>query len=121
MAWKFNNEKAIYLQIMDMITMDIISGKIPLGTKFNSVREMAIIAGVNPNTMQKALSDLEQDGLLVTNRTNGRYITEDEGLLHQLKERKAATIICDYVANMKNIGFSRDEILQLTGKLMDKS
>ena len=111
MAWKFSSEKAIYLQIMDKIKVDILSGTIPVGAKFNSVREMAVIAGVNPNTMQKALSELEQEAFLITDRTNGRFITQDETLLSQCKQNLAEKITNDFILSMKSIGYDNETIV----------
>lgn len=76
MTWELNSDRPIYSQIMDKIKTDIISGKYPVGSKIPSVRELAAEASVNPNTMQKALSELEREGLLFSRRTSGRYITE---------------------------------------------
>ena len=121
MAWKFNNEKAIYLQIMDKIKTDILGGTVPIGAKFNTVREMAIIAGVNPNTMQKALSDLEQEGFLITNRTNGRFVTEDTNLLSTYKAQIADSLVEQFTNSMKEIGYTNEEIITLAHKLLAQS
>ena len=95
MQWIFNNDIPIYLQIMDHIRKEIASGNLSPGQKLPSVREMALDAGVNPNTMQKALSELERDGFLQSNRTEGRYVSTEltktdllkEFLQHHLKFR----------------------------------
>ena len=75
MAWKFNNESPIYLQIVDAIKMQIAQGILKPGDQVPAVRELAVTAGVNPNTMQKALSELEREGVLYSQRTAGRSRT----------------------------------------------
>ena len=81
MSWNLNPEYPIYTQIMEHITSDIISGTYAPGSKLPSVRELAQTAGVNPNTMQKALSELEHTGLLYSQRTSGRFVTEDLAMI----------------------------------------
>ena len=85
MAWALNNDRPIYLQLMERIQTDIVSGKYKPGEKLPSVRELALDAAVNPNTMQKALSELERIGLVYSQRTSGRFITEDDTMLKELK------------------------------------
>ena len=77
MSWSFNGSSPIYIQLVNKIKLDILSGKYEAGEKLRSVREMAAEASVNPNTMLKALSELESTGLIYTRRTVGRFITED--------------------------------------------
>ena len=81
MPWELDNDRPIYLQLMERIQHDIISGVYKPGDKIPSVRDLALDAAVNPNTMQKALSELERSGLLYSQRTSGRFITDDEKLL----------------------------------------
>ena len=78
MSWNLSKDRPIYLQLVEQIKLQILSGTYSFGERFPSVRELATEAAVNPNTMQKALSALEQEGLLVDSRTNGRYVTTDE-------------------------------------------
>ena len=85
MPWNLDDNRPIYLQLMERIQQDIISGVYGPGDKLPSVRELALEASVNPNTMQKALSELERSGLVHSQRTSGRYITRDEQMLKQLK------------------------------------
>ena len=90
MPWNLNNDRPIYLQIMERIQKDIVSGVYPPGSRIPSVRELALEAAVNPNTMQKALSELERCGLVYSLRTSGRFITEDESLLKQTRMQLAS-------------------------------
>ena len=104
MTWNLDNNIPIYLQIMERIQRDIISGRYRPGDKLPSVRELAVEAAVNPNTMQKALSELERGGLVYSQRTSGRFITEDEELLKELKNKKAhMVLISDMYLSEKDI------------------
>lgn len=118
MPWDLDNDRPIYLQLMEQIRKDIVSGVYKPGGKLPSVRELALDAAVNPNTMQKALSELERSGLVYSQRTSGRYITEDETMLKQLKYDLAATHIRQFFSQMKQLGFEDVEILDLIQKLL---
>ena len=89
MSWNLNSDRPIFLQIIEKIQTDIISGAYEPGDKLPSVRELASKASVNPNTMQKALSELERTGLVYSQRTSGRFITEDTGMIRQLRAELA--------------------------------
>lgn len=110
MTWNLDNNMPIYLQLMDRIQRDIISGRYGPGDKLPSVRELAVEAAVNPNTMQKALSELERRGLVYSQRTSGRFITEDEKLLKELKKEQAARYLEKFIESMHNLGLKNDEI-----------
>ena len=116
MPWDLDNNRPIYLQLMEKIQQDIISGAYHAGDRLPSVRELALEASVNPNTMQKALSELERNGLVHTQRTSGRFITEDKTMLKQLKTELAAVHIQDFLNTMKQLGFPPEEILELIEK-----
>ena len=116
MPWDLDNDRPIYLQLMERIQQDIVSGVYKAGDKLPSVRELAIDAAVNPNTMQKALSELERDGLVHSRRTSGRLITEDETMLKNLRDELASRHIQDFMEKMKQLGFQEKETLE---KLQD--
>ena len=116
MPWDLDNNRPIYLQLMEKIQQVIISGVYHAGDRLPSVRELALEASVNPNTMQKALSELERNGLVHTQRTSGRFITEDKTMLKQLKTELAAVHIQDFLNTMKQLGFPPEEILELIEK-----
>lgn len=116
MPWDLDNNRPLYLQLMEKIQQDIISGVYHAGDRLPSVRELALEASVNPNTMQKALSELERNGLVHTQRTSGRFITEDKTMLKQLKTELAAVHIQDFLNTMKQLGFPPEEILELIEK-----
>ena len=116
MPWDLDNDRPIYLQLMERIQQDIVSGVYKAGDKLPSVRELAIDAAVNPNTMQKALSELERDGLVHSRRTSGRFITEDETMLKSLRDELASRHIQDFMEKMNQLGFQEKETLE---KLQD--
>lgn len=108
MDYIFDNERPIYIQLVEMIRIDIVSGKFKKGQKLPSVRELALIMKVNPNTMQKALVELENEKLVYTERTNGKYVTEDEKLIEKTKKDLAQEKVNNYLNSMKSIGISYD-------------
>ena len=112
MPWNLDSDRPIYLQLMERIQHDIISGTYKPGDKLPSVRELAMEASVNPNTMQKALSELERIGLVHSRRTSGRFITEDETMIKQLKTETATEHIREFLKSMEYLGFTRPEILE---------
>lgn len=113
MAWEIDNTRPIYLQLMERIQLDIVTGVYKPGDKIPSVRELAITAAVNPNTMQKALVELENYGLVYPQRTSGRFITEDETLLTDMRKKMAQEKILLFIENMTQLGFETSEISQL--------
>ena len=118
MPWNLDSDRPIYLQLMERIQHDIISGTYKPGDKLPSVRELAMEASVNPNTMQKALSELERIGLVHSRRTSGRFITEDETMIKQLKKETATEHIREFLKSMEYLGFTRPEILELVQDTM---
>ena len=113
MPWNLNSDRPIFLQIVERIQTDIISGKYKPGDKLPSVRDLASEASVNPNTMQKAFSELERTGLVYTQRTAGRFITEDTELIDELNKDFAKEKITEFIDLMQKLGFSKEEILAL--------
>lgn len=113
MPWELNSERPIYMQLMDFIKLSIISGHYKCGDKLPSVRELASTAAVNPNTMQKALAELEQTGLIYANRTSGRFITENKELIHTLKTTLAKEYCDDLVDKLTALGLTETEIREL--------
>ena len=101
MAWKLNPERQIWLQLVDVLKFRIVSGQYPAGVKLPSVRELAAEAGVNPNTMQRALAEMEREGLMFTNRTSGRYVTEDREMIGKVREQIAGERITEFCPVME--------------------
>ena len=100
MAWNLNSDRPIYAQILERIQMQIVSGVYQPGTKIPSVRELAADAGVNPNTMQKALAELERSGLVMTQRTSGRVVTEDLNMIKEIRNQLAGEQVKEFVKKM---------------------
>ena len=120
MPWNLDSSRPIYLQIIERVQMDIITGRYQPGDKLPSVRDLAQEAAVNPNTMQKALSELERSGLIYSQRTSGRFITEDKELIHQMKKVLAAADVSAFVAHMKQLGITPEEIRQLLAETIEE-
>ena len=120
MPWNLDSSRPIYLQIIERVQMDIITGRYQRGDKLPSVRDLAQEAAVNPNTMQKALSELERSGLIYSQRTSGRFITEDKELIHQMKKELAAAEVSAFVAHMKQLGITPEEIRQLLAETIEE-
>ncbi|NLK74604.1 MAG: GntR family transcriptional regulator [Clostridiales bacterium] len=113
MQWELNSERPLYLQLIEQIQERIISGYYKPGDKLPSVRDLATEATVNPNTMQKALAELERTGLVHANRTSGRYITSDETLIKKLRGQSVKNQVLEFLEKMMQMGFNLDEIISL--------
>lgn len=113
MAWELNSNQPIYSQIISKVTLDIISGVYKPGDRLPSVRDLAADAAVNPNTMQKALSELERTGLVSSNRTSGRFITDDVSMIDDLKRQMALRYASDYINGISRLGYNTDEAIAL--------
>lgn len=111
MKWEFKNGIPIYLQIIAQIKGMIASGELTAGSKIPPVREMAVEAGVNPNTMQRALTQLEQEGLLYTQRTAGRFVSEDENVMNELRKAMSEQYIAELFHNLGKMGMDKQEIV----------
>lgn len=117
---EFQSNTPIYLQLIDMIKLQIISGQLQPGEKLPSVRDLAMQYGVNPNTMQKALSELEWEKLVYTVRTTGRYVTEDADLIQKLRKELAEMRIGEFFTELHKLGYSKAEIWQLLESYMEE-
>ena len=120
MEYNFDNERPIYIQIVDIIRIEIVSGKLQKGQKIPSVRELALIMKVNPNTIQKALSELEDEKLIYTERTNGKFVTEDEKLIQNVKKQLAKEKVNNYIKSMNSIGIDLEEAISYLKELGGK-
>lgn len=113
MPWNLDSDRPIFIQIVERIQIDIVSGKYKSGEKLPSVRELAAEAAVNPNTMQKAFAELERTGLVYSQRTSGRFITEDTTMIEQLKKQLAEEKIAEFMKSMEQLGFAKKEVFEL--------
>lgn len=118
MQWELNTDKPVYLQLVEQIQAGIISGYYKPGDKLPSVRDLAAQATVNPNTMQKAMTELERTGLIYTNRTSGRFITSDEAMIKLLKGQSVREEILAFIDRMKQLGFDPEETLTLINEIV---
>ena len=117
MKFEFDNNIPIYIQLVEQLKIHIISGKIESGERLPSVRDLALQTKVNPNTMQKALVELEDLKLIYTERTNGKFVTTDQELIDKLKFEYADELSNKYFKNMENIGFDKNETIDYLKKL----
>lgn len=113
MDWNFNNGMPIYTQLVDKIKLSIASGQLPPGEKLSTVRDLAAEAKVNPNTMQRAFQELEREGLVFSQRSNGRYVTEDVEVIMGAKKALAEQYIQSFMKNMEQLGYTDEEIISL--------
>ncbi len=113
MEWKFRSDLPIYSQLVEQIKLGIVSGSLLPGERLMSVRDMATEAGVNPNTMQRALQELERDGMVYSQRTSGRFVTENLQVIERAKKKLAEEQIRGFQEAMKKLGYRREEILTL--------
>lgn len=119
MAWQFNSERPIYTQLLEKILFLIISGRYPAGSKLPSVRDLASEASVNPNTMQRAMAELERSGLIYSQRTSGRFVTDDGVLIQKMKESIAREKILVLFQEMEQLGYSPSQSVSLVHKIQD--
>lgn len=110
MDWNFESDRPIYIQLVEKIKIAIISGKYKPGDRLPSVRDFAIEIKANPNTVQRAYSELEEDGLVITQRTNGKFVTEDRNLIKKMRGEIAKQNLEKFIDNMTQLGFTEDEI-----------
>lgn len=104
---------AIYRQLIEYFELEIASGRLAKGDRIDSIRDLALQFKVNPNTVQKALSELERDGLIYTDRTNGKFVIEDEALIKQLSLQLASSIVSSFIESTQTLGLSKDEAIAL--------
>ena len=116
MEYQFTDDKPIYVQLMDYFKVQIVSGELQEGSRLESVRDLAVKARVNPNTMQKALSELERIGLVRAERTAGRFITDDKERIKKMKQDIAEEEIFLFLNKMKSLGFEKSDVMELLDK-----
>lgn len=118
MPWNLTSDRPIYAQLIEKLQLDIITGHYKPGEKLPSVRDLASEASVNPNTMQKALSELERSGLVYAQRTSGRFITDDQELIKNTRNELARMQIRDFIRTMRQFDLDDDETLHLIQEIM---
>jgi DNA-binding transcriptional regulator YhcF (GntR family) len=113
MPWNLDSDKPIFIQIVERIESDIVSGKYAPGEKLPTVRDLAVEAAVNPNTMQKAYGELERIGLVFSQRTSGRFVTEDKTLIEKTRRELAKNAASEFLARMKELGIGKEDAIKL--------
>ena len=113
MAWKLDSDRPIYSQVVERLQTRIVAGEYAPGSRLPSVRDLAMEAGVNPNTMQRAFAELERQALVTTQRTSGRHVTEEAALIQAVREEMAAGKLREFLRHMDEMGFSQGEVVAL--------
>lgn len=113
MSWEFQDHLPIYAQLMDRLKRRIITGRYLPGEKLPSVRELAAEAGINPNTVQRAFSELEREGLIYTQRATGKYVTENADEIKSARQALAKTQVAEFLSNMQSLGYSVGDVIVL--------
>lgn len=118
MEWQIDNNKPVYIQIVEQLKMKIISGEIELDSKLDSVRNLAANAMVNPNTMQKALAELERQGFVYSKRTSGRFVTDDKSLIDKERKNLVKESVKASLETLVNLGHTKEEIISLIEEIL---
>lgn len=118
--WEFKNDRPIYKQLVEKLEIFIVTGTYPPGSKLLSVRELAQLSGVNPNTMQRALQELEDHKLVYSKRTSGRFVTEDMEQINKVREELAEELVKTFIQDMKKLGIDKKEMIQYLRKEENK-
>ncbi|MBR6443858.1 MAG: GntR family transcriptional regulator [Firmicutes bacterium] len=114
--WPFKEGTPIYLQIIEEIKTRIVRGEYEAGSQVPPVRELAIEAGVNPNTVQRAFAQLESEGILKSDRTRGRFVTDEKSVLGELRKTMSSRFVTGMIKGMKELGMSDDEIIEAVSR-----
>ena len=110
------DKRPVYIQLIDEIMIKILSSEFGPGTKLPAVRDLALILQANPNTVQRALAYVEERGLIYTQRTTGKYVTEDPAVIEEARRTLAKGYAAGYLEKMKKIGFNRSEAVSFAEK-----
>lgn len=113
MPWELKNDRPIWLQLAETLSRQIVSGQYPTGLRIPSVRDLAAEAGVNPNTMQRALAYMEESGLVTAQRNAGRYVTQDANLIDEMRKNLAMAELELFCGKMSQLGYSVTETAAL--------
>lgn len=113
MAWNFSSDRPVYIQIADRITKSVLSGEYPAGAQIPSVRQLALEAAVNPNTVQHAFTELENEGLIVAKGTVGRYVTENTDIIETCRIKMAEYYIKNFVENITVLSVTKEQAIKM--------
>ena len=120
MNWNITAGRPVYVQLVEQLELALVAGEFPPGSRIPPVRELAADAGVNPNTMQRALAQLENEGLVRNERTAGRYVTEDRALIEQLRAEAARNLTAEFLEKMRGIGYGPEQAAALLERWNEK-
>ena len=118
MAWKFSSDKPVYLQISDRIVKKVLSGEYSAGEQIPTVRQIALEAAVNPNTVQHAFSELENEGLIVSKGTLGRFVTDDTEIVATCRHRMAEQLVREFAKNMEQLSITKEQAVTMIEEVM---
>ena len=121
MAWSLQSVRPIYAQLVGLLQRMIVTGVYPAGSRLPSVRELAAEAAVNPNTMQRALVKLEEDGLIFTQRTSGRFVTEEQEKIMETKKEMAEQLISQFMEDMSRLGYTKEQTVTMMNRTEEES
>lgn len=113
MAWNFSSGKPVYLQIAERITRSVLSGEYSAGEQIPSVRQIALDAAVNPNTVQHAFSELEYEGIIISQGTLGRFVTEDKEVIENCRKKMAENLVKEFIGNISQLSVSKEDIVKM--------
>lgn len=113
MAWSFDKHSPVYLQIASRIRAEIISGNYPPKSQIPSVRQLALVAAVNPNTVQHALTALEAEGIICSEGTAGRFVTDNEALIAQARKAAARALVAEFMHNAHRLSIDKEELIKM--------
>lgn len=113
MAWHFSSDKPVYLQIAERIRREVLAGRYSAGSQIPTVRQLALEAAVNPNTVQHALIELENEGIIIARGTIGRYVTEDRQVLESCRKRLAEELVRKFIESMAQLSISEEQVIEM--------
>ena len=113
MAWSFSSDRPVYLQIADRIIKSILSGEYLVGEQLPTVRQLALEAAVNPNTVQHAFAELENEGIIISKGTVGRYVTEDNRIVEVCRKKMAGQLVKNFLENMGQLSITKEQAIAM--------
>lgn len=113
MAWSFSTDRPVYIQIADRVRKSVLSGEYGSGEQIPTVRQLALEAAVNPNTVQHAFTELENEGIIISKGTLGRFVTEDEQVVQAVRKEMARQLVKTFIEEMGQLSIATDEAMEL--------
>lgn len=113
MAWRFSSDRPVYIQIADRIIKSVLSGEYLAGEQIPSVRQLALEAAVNPNTVQHAFTELENEGIIISKGTVGRYVTEDTQVIEVCRKKMAEQLVKNFIENIEQLSITKEQAIEM--------